>query len=124
MNNKILIYHNPRCKKSREALNYLNHLNIDHSVILYISNPLNEKSLKDLLSKLKIKAIDLVRKNELLWKSEFSKRNLNEDDIISIMIDNPKIIERPIIEYKETAVIGRPIENLYDFLKTLNHKTF
>ncbi len=119
MNNKILIYHNPRCRKSRESLDYLNQLNIDFSVILYLSNPLNKKNLINLLSKLKIKAIDLIRKNELLWKSEYSKKNLNEDDIISIMIDNPKLIERPIIEYKETAVIGRPIENLYNFLKNI-----
>jgi len=119
LNNKILIYHNPRCRKSRESLDYLNQLNIDFSVILYLLNPLSTKDLINLLSKLKIKAIDLIRKNELLWKSEYSKKKLNEDEIISIMIDNPKLIERPIIEYKETAVIGRPIENLYDFLKNI-----
>ena len=92
MNNKILIYHNPRCRKSREALDYLNKLNIDLNVILYLSNPLSKKNLINLLSKLKIKAIDLIRKKELLWKSEYSKKNLNEDEIISIMIDNPKLI--------------------------------
>ena len=119
MNSKILIYHNPRCRKSREALDYLNQLNVDLSIILYLSNPLNKKNIIDLLFKLKIKAIDLVRKNELLWKSDYSKKILNEDEVISIIINNPKLIERPVIEYKETAVIARPIEKLYDFLKNI-----
>ena len=71
MKNTLTVYHNPRCRKSREAINYLNQLNIDYNIVLYLTNPLNEVSLKNLLSNLKIKAIDLVRKNELLWKPKF-----------------------------------------------------
>ena len=112
MNSKISIYHNPRCRKSRESLDYLNKLNISYNLILYLSNPINNKTLKNLLSKLKINAIDLVRKNEFLWKSEFSKKKLTENEIISIMLENPKLIERPIIVYKNKAVVGRPKENI------------
>ena len=119
MKSKILIYHNPRCRKSREALDYLNNSGIDYNLVLYLSNPLSKITLENLLFKLKINAIDLVRKNELLWKSEFSKKNLTENEIISIMLENPKLIERPIIENENSAVIGRPIEKLYDFLKKL-----
>ena len=119
MNSKISIYHNPRCRKSREALDYLNKLNISYNLILYLSNPINNKTLKNLLSKLKINAIDLVRKNEFLWKSEFSKKKLTENEIISIMLENPKLIERPIIEIENSAVIGRPIEELYDYIKKI-----
>tara|TARA_B100001175_G_C19429708_1_gene600570 strand:+ start:883 stop:1251 length:369 start_codon:yes stop_codon:yes gene_type:complete len=120
--NKISIYHNPRCRKSREALNYLNKLNINYNLILYLSNPITKVTLKNLLLKLKINAIDLVRKNELLWKSEFSKKQLTENEIISILLDNPKLIERPIIENENTAVIGRPIDKLVDFLKKIKFK--
>ena len=119
MNSKISIYHNPRCRKSREALDYLNNSGIDYNLVLYLSNTLSKITLENLLFKLKINAIDLVRKNELLWKSEFSKKNLTENEIISIMLENPKLIERPIIENENSAVIGRPIEKLYDFLKKL-----
>ena len=119
MKSILTVYHNPRCRKSREALSYVNQLNIDYNIVLYLTNPLNKISFKNLLSKLKIKAIDLVRKNELLWKSEFLKKNLNEDKIISIMIANPKLIERPIIEYQDQAIIGRPIEKLYNFLNMI-----
>ena len=119
MNSKISIYHNPRCRKSREALDYLNNSGIDYNLVLYLSNPLSKITLENLLFKLKINAIDLIRKNELLWKSEFSKKNLTENEIISIMLENPKLIERPIIENENSAVIGRPIEKLYDFLKKL-----
>ena len=119
MNSKISIYHNPRCRKSREAIDYLNNSGIDYNLVLYLSKPLSKITLENLLFKLKINAIDLVRKNELLWKSEFSKKNLTENEIISIMLENPKLIERPIIENENSAVIGRPIEKLYDFLKKL-----
>ena len=119
MNSKISIYHNPRCRKSREALDYLNNSGIDYNLVLYLSNPLSKITLENLLFKLKINAIDLVRKNELLWKSEFSKKNLTENEIISIMLENPKLIERPIIEIENSAVIGRPIEELYDFIKKI-----
>ena len=119
MNSKISIYHNPRCRKSREALDYLNNSGIDYNPVLYLSNPLSKITLENLLFKLKINAIDLVRKNELLWKSEFSKKNLTENEIISIMLENPKLIERPIIENENSAVIGRPIEKLHDFLNKI-----
>jgi len=117
LNSKISIYHNPRCRKSREALDYLNNSDINYNLVLYLSNPLSKITLENLLFKLKINAYDLVRKNELLWKSEFSKKNLTENEIISIMLENPKLIERPIIENENSAVIGRPIEKLIDFLK-------
>ena len=117
MNSKISIYHNPRCRKSREALDYINSSDIDYNLVLYLTNSISKITLKSLLFKLKINAIDLIRKNELLWKSEFSKKKLTENEIISIMLENPKLIERPIIENENSAVIGRPIEKLIDFLK-------
>ena len=117
MNSKISIYHNPRCRKSREALDYINSSDIDYNLVLYLTNSISKITLKSLLFKLKINAIDLIRKNELLWKSEYSKKKLTENEIISIMLENPKLIERPIIENENSAVIGRPIEKLIDFLK-------
>ena len=122
MINKISIYHNPRCRKSREALNYLNKLNINYNLILYLSNPISKITLKNLLLKLKINPIDIVRKNESLWKSEFSKKQLTENEIISILLDNPKLIERPIIENENNAVIARPIDKLVDFFEKIKFR--
>lgn len=115
---KTLIYHNPRCRKSREALQYLEIENIDHEIIYYLKTPLTSATLKTLLKKLQIQAVDLIRKNETVWKTTFAKKQLTEDELITVMINHPKLIERPIIVKDEKAVIARPLEKLKDFLNS------
>ena len=73
---------------------------------------ISENKMKSILNKLKISAIDLVRKNEKIWKENFKGKELKEEEIISILCKEPKLIERPIIVYKNKAVIGRPKENI------------
>jgi len=106
------IYHNPRCSKSRQGLAILQEAKVDFEIIEYLKTPLSEKELKAILSKLKIDAIDLVRKNEAIWKENYKGKELSNEQIIKAMAENPKLIERPIVIHKNKAVIGRPPENI------------
>ena len=110
------IYHNPRCSKSRQGLAVLQEANVDLEIIEYLKNPLTESELKGLLKKLDIPAIALVRINEAVWKEQFKNKDLSEDELIEAMVAFPKLIERPIVENGDTAVIGRPIEKIRDII--------
>tara|TARA_B100001093_G_scaffold160317_1_gene152664 strand:- start:307 stop:561 length:255 start_codon:yes stop_codon:yes gene_type:complete len=79
---KLKIYHNPRCRKSREALELLNKKKIDVKIIKYLENHLTFEELKEIIFLLKISVIEIVRTNETLWKNNFKKSNLNENDLI------------------------------------------
>jgi arsenate reductase len=68
--------------------------------------------IKFLLKKLKIKPIDLIRKNELIWKTNYKNKKLSDEEIVMAMVDNPKLIERPIIVNGDKAIIGRPTEKI------------
>ncbi|MDC3260592.1 arsenate reductase (glutaredoxin) [Winogradskyella sp.] len=111
----IQILHNPRCRKSREGLALLEAEGQDFMVIKYLEDKLTVKNLTTIVSKLDISPIDLVRKNEAIWKSEFKGKDLNDAQIIEAMVANPKLIERPIVINKNKAVIGRPS----DAIKTI-----
>ena len=106
------IYHNPRCRKSRDSVNYLADKNIDFEIIDYLKERISENMMKSIIKKLNISAIELVRKNEKIWKDNFKGKELKEEEIISILCKEPKLIERPIITHKNKAVIGRPKENI------------
>lgn len=112
----IDIYHNPRCRKSREALQLLESKKIEHQVVLYLDKPLNFEELSDLIEKLQINPLDLVRKNESIWKEQFKSENLSPNEIIKAMVQHPILIERPIIARGENAVIGRPAEKILTLL--------
>ena len=111
------IYHNSRCRKSREALEILRTKNIEFEIIEYLKDNLTKNQLKNLIKKLGIKPINLVRKNEQIWKENFKNKKLTSDEIIQILSDNPKLIERPIVELNDKAIIGRPPENVINLLQ-------
>jgi arsenate reductase (glutaredoxin) len=113
----MILYHNPRCSKSREALAILNKHNQVIEIREYLKQPPSEKELKALLKKLKCKAIDIVRKKEELYLTEYKNITLSESEWIKVLCDNPNLIERPIVISKDTAVIGRPPERVIDLLK-------
>lgn len=113
----IEIYHNPRCRKSREALKLLESKKIEHQVVLYLDTALTENQLTNLINKLGMTPAQIVRKNEALWKDQFKDKDLSSKAIIKAMVENPKLIERPIIVNAERAVIGRPAENILTLLK-------
>lgn len=108
----LKIYHNPRCRKSREGLAILESNNKKFEIINYLNDILTEKELKQIIELLGIKPIELVRKNEAIWKDKFKGKNLSDNEIILAMVQNPKLIERPIVTYGNKAVIGRPPERI------------
>lgn len=113
----ITIWHNPRCSKSRNALNLLEEKNIDAKVVKYLDETPSKDELKDILNKLNMTAQDLMRKGEAVYKELSLKDETNEEKLLDAMLENPKLIERPVIIKGEKAVIARPIENLEELLK-------
>ena len=110
----VTIYHNPRCKKSREGLAILEDLDIKFYVRKYLDNPLNTEELKVIINTLKIKPEALVRKNETIWKTNYKSKSLSDNDLIEIMVNHPKLIERPIVINENEGIIGRPPELIKD----------
>ena len=97
-------------------MEYLREKNINFNVIDYLNQNLSEEKLSSLLKKLGIRPIELVRKNESIWKENYKNKEISEVELIRILSLNPKLIERPIIETKKNAIIARPLENLVNFL--------
>ena len=106
--NKYTIYHNPRCSKSREALSILEEEGAEVEIVKYLQNVPTEEEMLLLLSKLNLKPFDIVRKGEKLYKEEYKNLTLNDHEWIKVMLENPKLIERPIVVKGNKAIIGRP----------------
>tara|TARA_R110000787_G_scaffold234375_2_gene341240 strand:+ start:280 stop:621 length:342 start_codon:yes stop_codon:yes gene_type:complete len=104
----IKIYHNPRCRKSREGLEILQESGQDFKIREYLKEIPSFDELKSVIDLLGITPIELVRKNEAIWKQSYKGKTLSETEIITAMIENPKLIERPIVVNKNKAIIGRP----------------
>jgi len=112
----IKIYHNNRCSKSRSGLEILENSGKDFEVIKYLENIPTKEELKALIKLLGIEPIDLVRKNETIWKSNYKNKVLTNDAIINAMLEHPKLIERPIVISGNKALIGRPPELILDLI--------
>lgn len=112
----IKIYHNPRCSKSRQGLAILEESKKEFEIVKYLEEIPSEKKLKAIIEKLGISPIQLVRKTEKIWKENFKGKELSDNEIVTAMIENPKLIERPIVINNNKAVIGRPPENIATIL--------
>ena len=112
----IKIYHNPRCRKSREGLQILQESGQEFEIIDYLKKGVSFDELKSIIDLLAITPIELIRKNEAIWKDYYKGKILNDAAVISSMIEHPKLIERPIVINKEKAIIGRPPENIKQVL--------
>ncbi|MBC8769981.1 arsenate reductase (glutaredoxin) [Arenibacter sp. BSSL-BM3] len=112
----IKIYHNPRCGKSREGLAILENSGKEFEIIKYLENVPTKKELESILKILGISPMDLVRTNEAVWKEKYKGKSLTDDEIVVAMIENPKLIERPIVIQNTQGVIGRPPEKIKDLL--------
>lgn len=110
------IYHNPRCSKSRQGLAILEASKLKFDTIKYLDFPISKEELVQILKLLNIAPIDLVRKNEVIWKENYKGKNLTDDAIINALVENPKLIERPIVINNGKAVIGRPPEIIKSIL--------
>lgn len=113
----ITIYHNPRCSKSRQTLELLNSRGIQADIRLYLEQPLNADELLHLLTMLNMTADQLVRKSEQYYKDNLRGKALTQDQLIQAMIENPKLIERPIVVAGDKAAIGRPPEAVLEIVQ-------
>ncbi|THD67809.1 arsenate reductase (glutaredoxin) [Robertkochia marina] len=112
----IKIYHNPRCRKSREGLQILEESGQSFEIIKYLENVPREEELKQVLQYLNMAPIDLVRKSESVWKENYKGKTMTDEEIIKAMTTHPKLIERPIVVKNSKAVLGRPPENIKSLL--------
>jgi arsenate reductase (glutaredoxin) len=113
-----IIYHNPRCTKSRLTLGILEEKGIDFEVIKYLDTPPNADELKALLTDLKLEARSLMRTFEAPYKdNNLEDESLSEDELIQAMIANPILIERPIVRTTKGVAIGRPPENVLPIIE-------
>ncbi|CAM1350102.1 arsenate reductase (glutaredoxin) [Tenacibaculum ascidiaceicola] len=112
----IKIYHNPRCSKSRQGLEILENSGKEFKTVKYLDTIPSEEELKEIINLLNISPIDLVRKNEKIWKEEYKGKELSGAEIITAMAKNPKLIERPIVINGNKAVVGRPPENIKEII--------
>jgi arsenate reductase len=110
------IYHNPRCRKSRETLQLLEDKKESIETILYLDDPPTTGELKEILKMLGMTPIELVRKNEAVWKENFKNKEMSDQEILEAMVSFPKLIERPIVIKNGKAAIGRPPESVVNIL--------
>jgi len=116
----LKILHNPRCSKSRQTLAILSDNGIDVDIIEYLKDVPSEKTLRQIIDILGIKPRELLRKGEVVYKENNLRReDLTDDDLIQFMLDNPILIERPIVYDDKRAVIGRPPDNVLKLIKWL-----
>ena len=110
------IYHNPRCSKSRLTLALIQENGQEVEIIEYLKESLSFKDLKSILEMLNIKAIELIRTNEIIWKENYKGKEMTDQELINAMRENPKLIERPIVVKNGQAIIGRPPKKVLDLL--------
>ena len=112
----VSIYHNSRCRKSREALNYLEEKGHKVEIIDYLKETPSRAELELLLAKLNLRPHDIIRTGEQIYKERFKGKKFNDDEWLDIIIEYPKLIERPIVIRGNKAVIGRPLDNVVDLV--------
>lgn len=110
------IYHNPRCSKSREALQFLEEKHNEIEIVEYLKNPISEQELFSLFQAMDISIDDLIRKNEDEYKP-FKNQKFNDKEWVKILSEHPKLIQRPIVAHNNKVVLARPIEKLFKILK-------
>lgn len=112
----VTIYHNPRCSKSRQTLALLQEKGLTPDIVEYLKNPLSVEDLVGLLKKLGLSPRELMRRGEAVYKEQGLK-NVDDDSVlIAAMVENPVLIERPIVVNGSKAALGRPPEQVLDIL--------
>lgn len=112
----IQIYHNPRCGKSRTCLAFIEGTKQEYEIIPYLTEIPTAEDLKKLLEKLNLEPLQLVRVKEKIWIENYKGKSLTNDQIISAMVENPILIERPIVVKDGKAIIGRDPDLVAAFL--------
>ncbi len=115
MTTRATIYHNPKCSTSRNALKVIQEAGIEPTVVKYLETPPTKDGLRKLLDDAGLKASDAIRKKEALYK-DLGLKDSSEDELIAAMVDNPILIERPIVVTDKGTVLARPVEAVYKVL--------
>jgi arsenate reductase (glutaredoxin) len=113
---EFTIYHNPRCSKSRETLALLQAKGIEPNIVEYLNTPPSASQLKSIVKQLGIRPQQLVRKGEEIYKSRYANKTLSDAQWIEAMVENPSLIERPIVIRGQRAALGRPPQNVLQLL--------
>lgn len=114
---KVKVYHKPTCSTSRKAVKYLQEKGIEFEIVKYYEQKFTKNKLKTILKKAGMKAEELLRKKEQAYKDlDFKNNKYNQAQIIDFMVENPNLIERPLIEIGEKAVLARPTEKIDEIL--------
>src|SRR5260221_7895761 len=115
MSDTITVYEKPTCTKCREMDRYLRDSNIDFTQVNYYLEPLSEKQLRELIRKMGIKPRELLRTTEAIYRElGVGKKELTDDEVVSLMVKHPDLMQRPIVERGDRAVLGRPTENVQE----------
>lgn len=112
----VVIYHNPKCSKSRQALEFLRTNHIEATIIEYLKTPLNKKDIQSLLMLLKINVDDILRSSEDIYKT-LNLKNASNTQKLDAVVAHPNLLQRPIVVFENKAIIARPPELLKDFLQ-------
>lgn len=112
----LKIYHNPRCSKSRAGLKYITEKHIAHEVIEYLKENLSAIEIKELVLKTGLRPIELVRTHEEYYKSNLKTKTISDEEWYSILAENPKLLNRPIVANGGKAVFAQPPENINKIL--------
>lgn len=113
----VKIYHNPRCSKSRQTLALLKEKGVEPEIVEYLKNPPSAETLTALLSQLGLEPRQLMRRGEAIYKElKLNDTALSDDALITAMVENPILIERPIVSSGSKAALGRPPEAVLDIL--------
>ncbi len=112
----ITIYHNPRCSKSRQTLQLIRDHGIEPQIVNYLDNPPDVETLKSLLSQLNLSIRDIVRSKEDLYQT-LNLAHANDEQLMQAVVDNPSLLERPIVVTDRGAAMGRPPENILSLLE-------
>jgi arsenate reductase (glutaredoxin) len=110
----LKIYHNPRCAKSRAALHYLTQHSYEFEVIHYLDDPIGTKELKTILMKLNLKPAQVIRTHEEMYRKELKGKVFNDEEWIGIILQHPRLLQRPIVEGKYKAVVAIPPERIQE----------
>jgi len=118
----MIIIHNTRCSKSREALGLLEKAKCEIEIRNYLTDSLSKKELSELIKKIGCKAEDLVRKEEPIYKELYGNKKLSASEYLNVLVKEPRLLQRPIIIDGDTAIIGRPASLVVDLIKTSGKK--